>query len=178
MNLREAILQEHSRAHTLAISQWVGDNPQRIAALMQLFMHGEYRVVQRAAWIVSYVARSQPALMAPYLPQLVQRMQDTGTHVAVKRNVLRILQETELPESLHGDMMHTCFDIVINPDEAVAVRAFALGILGRLSLVYTGIRNELQLVIEDLQSQDPAAALRSKTRQVLQMMRRAPVSEL
>ncbi len=174
MNLREAILQEHSRAHTLAISQWVGDNPKRIDALMQLFMHDEYRVVQRTAWIVSYVARAQPGLMAPYLPAMIQRMQDNTTHVAVKRNELRILQDVELPEPLHGELMHTCFDLVINPAETIAVRAFALGILGRLALVYPEIRNELLLVIEDLQTQDPTAGLRSKTRQVLHMLQRAP----
>lgn len=172
MNLREAILKEHSRVHTLELTRWIGNKPERIALLMQLFMEDEYRVVQRAAWIVSYVARAQPALMAPYLPRLVQRLQDPDVHIAVKRNALRIFQEIAVPEALHSDLMNACFDAVADPKEAIAVRAFALGILGKLSLIYPELKNEIDLLIEDELGRAPTAAFRSKARQVRQLMQK------
>ncbi len=47
MKLREAILEEHTKTNTVRITRWIGADEQRIAGLMQLFMHDEYRVVQR-----------------------------------------------------------------------------------------------------------------------------------
>lgn len=170
MKLREAILEEHTKANTVKITQWIGSNQQRIAELMQLFMNDEYRVVQRAAMIVSYVAKAQPELMKPYISQLSQRLGDTHTHIAVKRNILRIFQEAELPEAIHSDLMNTCFDAIADPVEAIAVRAFALGILGRLSVIYPEIKNEIRLVIEDVLSQNPTAAFRSRAKKVLKFM--------
>lgn len=170
MKLREAILEEHTKANTVKITQWIGSNKQRIAELMHLFMTGEYRVVQRAAMIVSYVAREQPELMKPYIPQLSERLGDTYTHIAVKRNILRIFQDAELPEAIHSDLMNICFDAIADPTEAIAVRAFALSILGRLSVVYPEIKNEIRLVIEDVLSQSPTAAFRSRAKKVLQFI--------
>lgn len=170
MKLREAILAAHSRDNTLNITRWIGDDPQRIAELMQLFMQDEYRVVQRAAWVVRYVAKAQPELMTPYIPVLVARVKDTTAHIAVKRNVLRIFEDLELPESVHSDLMNICFDAIADPAEAIAVRAVGLGLLGRLSLLYPEIKNEIRLIIEDVMSQSPTAAFRSRAKKVIQLM--------
>lgn len=170
MKLREAILEEHTKANTVKITRWVGADPQRIAGLMQLFMHDEYRVVQRAAWIVRYVADAQPALMAPYLPLLVERLQDTTAHIAVKRNVLRIFEAIELPEAIHSDLMNICFDSIADPAEAIAVRAVSLGILARLAGLYPEIKNEIRLIIDDVMSQAPPAAFRSRAKKVLKQL--------
>ena len=54
MKLREEILKEHSKAQCTKIVKWVGSNQQRFDELFDLFLNDEYRVVQRAAWPVSY----------------------------------------------------------------------------------------------------------------------------
>ncbi|MBZ0098448.1 MAG: hypothetical protein K8F30_05160, partial [Taibaiella sp.] len=89
MDIRAEILKEHSKQNSEAIAAWVGASPQRVAQLMDLFLHDEYRVVQRLAQVVSKLADTHPQLVAPWLPQLVHRMNEPGVHVAVKRNVVR-----------------------------------------------------------------------------------------
>jgi hypothetical protein len=66
MHLRNTILQEHSKAQTDKIVQWIGKDPQRFDALFDLFLTDEYRVVQRAAWPLSYVAINHPAFITKY----------------------------------------------------------------------------------------------------------------
>ena len=170
MKLREAILEEHSKANTTRITQWIGSNKSRIEELMQLFMQDEYRVVQRAAWVVRYVYEAQPDLMRPYIPMMAERLKDPGAHIAVKRNVLRVLEESELPESIHSELMNICFDAIADPAEAIAVRAVALTVLARLAVFYPEIKNEIRLIIEDVMSQSPPAAFRSRAKKVIPLL--------
>jgi hypothetical protein len=54
MNLKETLLKEHSKANCMRIVKWVGDDQEKFYELFDLFLNAEYRVVQRAAWPVSY----------------------------------------------------------------------------------------------------------------------------
>jgi hypothetical protein len=85
MDLESEILKEHSRRQAERIASWVGGDRRRLDRLVKLFLSGEYRVTQRAAWPISICADRYPAMIRLYIPQLVRRMQDPGVHDAVKR---------------------------------------------------------------------------------------------
>lgn len=172
MDLRSALMEEHSKEQTRKIACWIGNNEKRISVLMDIFMHGEYRVVQRAAWIVSEVSRQYPEAMQQHTGAMIQRLTDEGVHVAVRRHVLRVMQYLELPEAQHGPLMNACFDFLIDPKEALAVRAFAMSVLARLAFIYPEINNELRLIIEDTLSQKPAASFISRAKRVLKQIGR------
>lgn len=167
MDLREAILEEHSRKQVDKIIQWIDNEPEKVSLLTHIFMQDTYKVVQRAAWIISAVAEKHPGLIAPHIPALVSRLQDPDTHIAVKRNIYRIMQFVELPEAVHSDLMNSCFEAVTNPAEAAAVRAFGMSILARLSIFYPELKNELKLVIEDALRQETAPSFVSRAKKVL-----------
>jgi len=171
MDLRTAILQEHTKVNSERIAAWIGNDAKHFAQLMQLFLHDEYRVVQRSAWIISIVAERFPKLLDPYLLQMTERLSERGLPVAVKRNVTRIFQHITLPETLHGPVMNACFELLADPKEAVAVRCFSMGILANLSSDYPEIKQELNVLIEDMLAHDPTAGIRSKARRVLQAIR-------
>ena len=171
MNLREAILAEHSKTNTQKIVQWIGNDPEKIRKLIDILLNDEYRVVQRAAWIMSDVAKIHPDLMLKHIPVLVEKLKDTKAHIAVKRNVYRVLQFVELPEAIHGDLMNDCFESLMNPREALAVRAFAMSILARLVKTYPEISNELRLIIEDALQHEAAASFKSRAKKVLNQLR-------
>ncbi|MBO9154281.1 hypothetical protein ACFOTA_18845 [Chitinophaga sp. GCM10012297] len=162
MELRDEILRESSKANTMAVVAWAGDNPERIAQLVDLFLHGEYRVVQRAAWILSYVSDKHPELIQPHLAVMVDRMGHPGIPVAVKRNVVRILRDMPVPETLQGPVMHFCFQFLEDPKETVAVKAFSMAILGRLAKIYPDIRNEIVMLIEDHLREGATPGIRSR----------------
>ena len=148
MNLEEEILREHSRAQAERIARWGGGDRGRFARLMKLFLKGEYRVTQRAAWPVGICAEAHPALVQPYLGKMITRMQETGVHEAVRRNVVRILQDVEIPHRLLGRVATVCFDYLASADSSIAVQSFSMTVLSRIASAEPDLRRELRLVIE------------------------------
>jgi len=170
LQLRQQLLLENSRANAVRIAEWIGEDTGRLAQLMELFLHDEYRVVQRAAWIISFIAKEHPALLQPHLPAMIQRMEDTGIPVAVKRNVTRVLQFLPVPPALHGAVMHHCFELLANPQETVAVRAFSMTVLANLAKDYPDIRNEIRLILEDQLQHSPSPGFSARAKKVLKLL--------
>ncbi|MBK8089678.1 MAG: hypothetical protein IPK31_18100 [Chitinophagaceae bacterium] len=87
-------------------------------------------------------------------------------HNAVKRNIVRLLQEVPIPEKLHGEVMDTCFGFVADVQEAIAVKAFSLTILENLSKQYPEIKHELKVIIEERWDYE-TAAFHSRAKKIL-----------
>ncbi len=169
MNLREQLLKEHSKANCLKVVKWVGDSPERFAELFKLFLNDEYRVVQLAAWPVSYVVEAHPALIRKHLPALLKYLEKPGTHPAVRRNSIRLLQHIDIPEKYHGVVMNHCFDYISDPKEKAAVKAFSLTVLENLSKQYPEIKPELKAIIEDRWDNE-TAAFRSRAKKIMKTL--------
>jgi hypothetical protein len=170
MDIRSEILAAHSRVQSLRIASWIGRDADRFEQLLYLFLNDEYRVVQRAAWVVGLVADKHPSLLTPHLPAIVGRMEEEGIPVAVKRNVLRLLQDFSLPESLHGPVMNSCFAFLEDPLETVAVKACSMTVLANLAKDYPDIKNEIRLLIEDQLENNPTPGIRSRAKKVLKQL--------
>ena len=140
MKLREQILKEHSKANCTAIVQWIGDSQQRFDELFALFLNDEQKVVQRAAWPLSYAVIAHPQLIKKHFSKLLKNLQKPKLHDAVKRNTTRLLQDIPIPERFHGQVMNICFDYVSSLNETAAVKAFALIVLDNLSKQYPEIK--------------------------------------
>lgn len=166
MKLREEILKEHSKAQCNKIVQWVGANQKRFDELFYLFLNDEYRVVQRAAWPVSYCVDAHPALIGKHWKELMNNLKKTNLHDAVKRNSIRLMQDIEIPEKYHGEIMNICFKYLESPTEALAVKIFSMTVLGNLAKTYPEIKTELKLVIED-QLPHQSAGFKSRAKKVL-----------
>lgn len=170
MILREVILKENSKTNSNKIADWISTDEKRFEELMQLLLTDEYRVVQRSAWIISIIAEKHPNLLQPYLEKMVFRMKEEHLPVAVKRNVLRILQFMHLPKHLHGTVMETGFLFLNDPKEAIAVRVFSMTVLCNLAEIYPDIKPELETSINEVMNQEPAPAFRSRARKVLHQL--------
>ena len=156
-NLREHILKEHSKAQCTNIVNWVGASQQRFDELFGLFLHDEYRVVQRAAWPVSYCVIAHPGFITKHWNSLIKNLQKPNLHNAVKRNSIRLLQDITIPKKYQGQIMDICFKYVESPTEAVAVKAFSLTVLKNLSKQYPEILPEIKLIIEEQLPQQTAS---------------------
>ena len=149
MDIKAALVEEHSKARTLLIANHIGDNPTLFAQLMTLFLANEYRVTQRAAWAVSVCAESHPELIAPHLEAMIDNLQNQ-VHDAVKRNTIRIvLHLKEIPENLYGKLASICFDLLASPTEAIAIRVFAMRVLARICEKEPDLKEELKLTVEE-----------------------------
>lgn len=167
MDLREEILKGNSKEGAEHIAKWIGDNPTRMQQFMYIFLNDEYRVVQLAAHALGKIGDSHPEQIQRHISDLVTRMTDVNIHVAVKRNVVRVLQHVLIPEHLHGDVMNICFDLLADVNETIAVRVFSMTVLDNLSKEYPEIRQELKLIIEDQLEQGCTAAFRSRASKIL-----------
>lgn len=163
MKLRQEILQEHSKAQCDKIVQWVGNSQQRFNELFSLFINDEYRVVQRAAWPVSYCVIAHPEFMNANFGKLLKNLHKPNLHDSVKRNSIRLLQHINIPEKHQGDVMNICFKYLESPAEAVAIKAFSLTVLSNLAKRYPEIIPEVKILIEDqLPHQTAAFKVRAK----------------
>jgi hypothetical protein len=167
MDLRAEILKENSKENAELIAAWIGEEPSRMQQFMHIFLHDEYRVVQLAAHVLGKIDDKHPELIEQHIDDLVKRMTDKAVHVAVKRNVVRVLQNIPIPERLHGDVMNICFDLLADIKETVAVRVFSMTILDNLSRHYPEIRQELKVILEDQLEQGCTAGFRSRASKIL-----------
>ena len=169
MNLYKEILKEknYGKEQALKISEYACSTPERFEELMQCFLSNEYRLAQRAAWSVSWAAQKNPNLVKPYIKDLVAQLPRKDVHDAVIRNSVRVLQQIEIPESLHGDLMNNCFSFIESKSTPVAIKAFSLTTLFNLSKFYPEIINELKLIIEERWTHE-TAAFKSRGRKILQ----------
>lgn len=157
MDLRNQVLKEHTKVNCQKIVDWVGDDATRFDDLFDLFLNDEYRVTQRAAWPMSYCAIDHPDFMKNNFEKLISNLQKPGIHDSIKRNTVRLLQALDIPKKFEGAVMNICFEYVASPKEAIAIKAFSLTILGKLSKKYPEIIPEIKLLIEDQISHQTAA---------------------
>lgn len=166
MKLRETILKEHSKSNTMKIVKWVGADKKRFAELVYLFLHDEYRVVQRAAWPLSIVAIDHIELVKPYLEKFIKQLSKTDVHPAVLRNILRLLQFVDVPEKYLGILTNSCFHLLMKSDSPIAIKVFSMSVLKNITKKEPELKRELKIVVEDLMKEG-SAGMKARGRKVL-----------
>lgn len=166
MDIKSALIKEHSKKQCDQIVNYIGDDKKRFAELMEIFFKGEYRLTQRAAWPMSYCVRKHPDLIKPYFKRLLDNLNKKKLHDAIKRNTVRLLQDVDIPKQFHGRVMNLCFDFIASNDTAVAIKAFSLTILENLSKQYPDIIPELKLIIEERWEHE-TAAFRTRAKKII-----------
>ncbi len=148
MDIREALIEEHSKAQAMRIASYIGNDAERFATLMRLFLQDEWRITQRAAWVVMHCVEAHPKIVVPHLPEMIDNLK-RPVHDAVKRNSLRIMKELDISEDLLGDLTTICFDLLASPKEPTAIHCFSMEILHKVCLREPALSDELCLLIED-----------------------------
>ncbi len=166
MNLHDALLEVHSKAQAEKICNYVGDDPKRFAELMRFMLGPVYRLSQRAAWPVSYCIQRHPNLIGPYWGKLAGQLEREDAHVAVRRNVARLLQFVDIPKRYEGRLFDACCALVADPAQPVAVRCFSMSVAAKIAKDSPELLGELRLVAVQ-HPQAMTAGLRSRARRVL-----------
>lgn len=166
MNLREALLAVHSKAQATRIADHVSDDPKRFRELFKLMLSPVYRVAQRAAWPVSYCVERHPELIKPYFGKLILQLERDDAHVAVRRNVARLLQFADIPKQYDGRIFEACYKLLDDPKQPVAVRVFSMTVAAKIAKHEPELLDELRLVAEKYPQAD-TAGFRCRARRVL-----------
>lgn len=166
MDIRKILSKEHSKFQTLQIVDYVGVSKERFKQLINIYLAGPYRITQRAAWPLSYCVERHPELIVPHLKVVLDFLEKPGTHVAVRRNTIRLLQYIEIPRRFHARLINLCFAYLTSKKEPVAVKVFSMSVLAHLAKESPEIRKELKIIIED-QLPYGSAGFKSRAKKVL-----------
>ncbi|QOI98140.1 MAG: hypothetical protein HRU69_11880 [Flammeovirgaceae bacterium] len=128
---------------------YIGNNPFRFRVLMDAFIQGPYRITQRAAWPLSYCSENYPELLKPYLGNLLKIVSHRDTAVALKRNIIRLLQFVDIPAKFQGSVLTICYTLLTSRTETRAVKVFAMTVLSNIALKQPSLARELVLILED-----------------------------
>jgi hypothetical protein len=164
MNIKATLEQTQSKANTIKIIEYIGDDVTRFKALISLFFGKDKILIQRSAWPLSYVAIQNPQLIKPYFGKFVKILNEEGNHSAINRNLLKIMEEVEIPQKYQSQLFDTCVKIITNPTNPIACIAFAITVAAKICKPYMELSNEFIIVLKHLQTyeQPPAVMVRIK----------------
>ncbi|MEL7219895.1 MAG: hypothetical protein AAGJ93_01170 [Bacteroidota bacterium] len=170
MDIREQLLKEHSKANTQVIVNWIGTSPERLEQLIQLFTQDEYRVVQRAAWVLGDISIKFPYLLTPHYSLIIATMQ-TPLHPSVVRNSLRFFADIDptLSEEEEGILVELCFNLLLDPQQPVAIQVHAMQCIANRLNTYPDLAIELKEIIE-ASYENGTAGFRSRGKKILKQI--------
>lgn len=172
MDIRAELLREHSARQNRRLTGYACARPAELAELLQVFWYGEPRERQLAADVVGWVGERRPKWLVPHLPGLLAAAQPSpGQHPAVRRGVVRALQFVTVPEEWQALAFDTCLAMLNAPQEAVAIRAYALTAAARLATPYPELAAEVVAAAEKALATTNSAALRSRAARELPKLR-------
>ena len=103
MDLITHLEEENSKQNWQVVVDYVGNDSSRFDAVVNLFINGQQKIVQRIGQPFGTIAEKNPHFSFPYIPKLIAYLKANPID-AVKRNVMRSFQWIELPEEYVGEI--------------------------------------------------------------------------
>ena len=170
MNFREKLALGHSKLLTHQIANEIGTHPKKMEELMHVFIDGPLPITQRASWVISVVAEKHPELLLDYYDLFISLLQQPNKHPSINRNIVRALQYAAIPEAYEGPILDVLFKFLHSSDEPIAVKAFSMTVIYRLSQKYPDIQPELKASIEQLLPEG-SAGIKSRGKKILKKLK-------
>ena len=171
MDIAQHLLIENSKQNWDEVVAYVGEDPERMAELAALFFSDQMRLVQRSSQPFGVVSEKHPALVKPYLIQLVAYLKANPID-AVKRNIMRIFQFCDIPEEIEGELFEWCLTYLKDLNEPIAVKAFSMTVARKICQKYHELVPELMLQIEILVEEKVSKGVVSRGKKELKELRK------
>jgi hypothetical protein len=163
MEIESKILALRSKQQVEKVVRWVGTDPKRCEQLMNWFLDGSEEISKRSAWVLGHCCERHPELAKPWIKPMVKKLQESDTHSAVQRNIMRILQFVEIPKALKGTVVNICFNFISDTKSEIAPQALAMTVLSNIAKKEPDLLNELHVhVTQMLPYTTPAFRARAK----------------
>lgn len=148
MNIKEALLKEHSKKQAELIGRYVIKSQAAFKSLIKIYFGADQKLAQRAAWSLSFAVSRKPDIILPYLKKLIAHLHSSGLHDAVVRNGTKILEIISIPDKHTGIAVDLCFKLLIDPSVAIASKCYVMTALSTIVRKEPDLINEMKLVIE------------------------------
>jgi 8-oxo-dGTP diphosphatase len=151
------------------------ENPATFMKLLEYSLSADKSLSFRASWTLTKVCDRFPEIIYPYLDQIVETLCKLENESTV-RSFLRIVSLSDLEKinsHQQGLLTDFCFLKLNSGISAIAVKAYAMEILYKLTLVYPELANELSASISILM-EDGSAGITSRGRTILKRLAEIP----
>jgi 8-oxo-dGTP diphosphatase len=156
-------------------AEWIAisalENPAVFNKLLEYSFSSEKKLSFRASWTLTKVCDKFPEVFYPYLAQIVETL-DKLDNESTLRSFLRILSLGDLGKINNlqqGILTDFCFARLNSGFSSIAVKAYSMEILYKLTLIYPELANELMASIRMLM-EDGSAGITSKGRTILKKL--------
>lgn len=163
-------------------ADWVAnsaiENPAIFNKLIEYSYSSDRKLAFRASWTLSKVCDLSPELIYPHLPQVVESIMKFDNE-SVQRSFLRIISlsdMTKLTARHHGILADHCFTMLKSGVSAIAIKAYSMDILYKLSLLYPELANELSSSI-GIVMEDGSAGLIARGKMILKKISEIPLNQ-
>ncbi|HVN58633.1 MAG TPA: (deoxy)nucleoside triphosphate pyrophosphohydrolase [Bacteroidales bacterium] len=143
-------------------ADWLSDtavaNPAVYRKLLEYSLSDNDKLAFRASWTLSKVYDKNPGTVIPHLRMIADSLGSIRNE-SVERSFLRILSLSDmgsLTGKQHGFLADYCFAELGSATSAVAVKAYSMEILYRLTLKYPQLANELAVSIRNVMEEGSA----------------------
>jgi hypothetical protein len=134
------------------------ENPVIFKKLLEYSYSEDKKLAFRASWTLSKVCDRHPEMILPYLDDLVDTLSKIDNE-SVERSFLRIVSFAELgrlSQKRHGMLADHCFASLNSALSAIAIKAYAMEILYKLTLIYPELGSELAASIRIIMEEGSA----------------------
>jgi len=158
----KVLLADSSRKLADLTAHMVYNNPPLFSDLITIALSDENPYSPRAARVLSIFTQQYPELIRSHRNRIIQRMPSLHNEGAI-RSLLKIYAELPMAYTTaeRSVLLNLCFDFLSSSDTSVALKAYSMEILYRISEKIPEIRSELYFVID---GQMPFASAGYKSR--------------
>jgi len=161
-------------------AEWVAEsaieNPAIFTRLFEYSHSSDKKLAFRASWTLTKVCDRFPEMIYPCLEQIVDSLGNIDNESTL-RSFLRIISLSDLDKiksRKHGILADFCFNVLNSGFSAIAVKAYSMEILYKLSSIYPELANELSTSIRIL-IEDGSAGITSRGRMILRKLAEMPI---
>lgn len=148
-----------SRMMGMKEAEWIAvsavENPAILRKLIDYCFLADRKLSFRASWTLTKACDRFPEIIYPYMQRLLEGLR-TIENESTRRSFLRIMSLSEisrLSQKDHGILADHCFKALNSQFSSVAVKAYSMEILYKLTRIYPELAHELSATINMLQGE-------------------------
>ena len=161
-------------------AEWVAssaiENPAIFRKLIEYSFMNDKNLAFRSSWVLTKVCDKYPEMIFPNLSNIVEKL-GVIDNESVQRCFLRIISLNDINEISvrhHGMLADYCFNALRSGISAIAIKAYSMEVLYKLSLIYPELANELTVSINLLQGEG-SGAIQARSRMILKKIAEIPI---
>lgn len=147
ITLENLLLRDQSRANTDFLIEILTNKPGLFDEFWEIMLENREPVSRRAAWVVDYYCELHPLPLSSRIEELASGLNGFSSD-GLKRHAMRMLSRSELPVENLGVLTDISFKWLQSKTETVAVKAYCMIILEKVSEKYPEFITELSDIIE------------------------------